>query len=91
MESDAESKADGDPALDFDPVLFNPCISEHYVVRGVAMKNGHYRDDVYDMSSEPGCRTGQGKLPDVVAEMVFKGYSAFRNINITRNSSGARK
>jgi len=73
IESDAESKADGDPAVDFDPILFNPCTPAHYVVRRVTRNSGHYWADVYDMSSEPGCRTGKGKLPDVVAEMVFKG------------------
>lgn len=80
--SDAESKADGDPALDFDPVLYNPCTPAHYVVRGVAIKNGHYWADVYDMSAEPGCRTGKGELPDVVAEMVFKeGHWQFVNFH----------
>ena len=71
IESDAESKADGDPALDFDPVLRNPCIPPHYLVRRVTIENGRYWADVYDMSSEPGCRTDQRELPDVVAEMVF--------------------
>jgi hypothetical protein len=71
--SDVESKADGDPALDFDPVLYNPCIPLHYVVRRVTRKNDHYWADVYDMSSQSGCRAGRGELPDVVAEMVFEG------------------
>lgn len=80
--SDAESKADGDPALDFDPVLYNPCTPPHYVVRRVTHKSDHYWADVYDMSSEPGCRTGKGKLPDVVAEMVFKdGHWNFVNFH----------
>lgn len=70
--SDAESKADGDPALDFDPVLYNPCIPAHYVVRRVTRKDDRYWADVYDMSSESGCRAGRGELPDVVAEMVFE-------------------
>lgn len=82
IESDAESKADGDPALDIDPVLYNPCTPADYAVRRVAIKNGHYWADVYDMSSEPGCRTGKGKLPDVVAEMAFKdGHWQFVNFH----------
>lgn len=72
IESDVESKADGDPALDFDPVLYNPCTPARYVVRRVTRNGGQYWADVYDMSSEPGCRTGKGELPDVVAEMVLK-------------------
>jgi hypothetical protein len=73
IESDAESKADGDPALDFDPVLYNPCSPARYAVRRVTRKNDHYWANVYDMSPEPGCRADKGNLPDVVAEMVFPG------------------
>lgn len=80
IESDAESKADGDPALDFDPVLYNPCTSAHYVVRRVTRNRDHYWADVYDVSSEPGCRTGRRELPDVVAEMILKnGHWQFVN------------
>lgn len=82
IESDAESKADGDPALDFDPVLYSPCTPARYIVRRVTRKNDHYWADVYDMSPEPGCRTGRGELPDVVAELDFKdGHWQFVNFH----------
>lgn len=70
IESDAESKVDGDPVLDFDPILATQDRADHYVVRNVIYKNGHYWADVYGIWARP--VPDQGKEPQVVAELVFQ-------------------
>ncbi len=71
LNSDAESKADGDPVLDFDPILNSQDPAERYVVRRVIRKNGRYWADVYGAWSRP--VSDQGKGPQVVAEIAFEG------------------
>jgi hypothetical protein len=51
IESDAESKADGDPVLDFDPILNTQDPADHYVVRDVIYKHGHYWAEIYGVWS----------------------------------------
>ena len=70
IESDAESKVDGDPVLDFDPILATQDRADRYVVRNVIYKNGHYWADVYGVWSRP--VPDQGKKPNVVAELAFR-------------------
>lgn len=70
IESDAESKVDGDPVLDFDPILATQDRADRYVVRNVIYKNGHYWADVYGVWSRP--VPDQGKEPNVVAELAFR-------------------
>ena len=69
-DSDAEAKADGDPVLDFDPILNSQDPAENYVVRNVTQKDGRYWADVYGVWARPA--PDQGKKPQVVAEMIFK-------------------
>ena len=71
INSDAEAKADGDPVLDFDPILNSQDPADRYVVRSVTRKNGRYLANVYGVWSRP--VSDQGKEPQVVAEIVFKG------------------
>jgi hypothetical protein len=70
VESDAEAKADGDPVLDFDPILNTQDPADHYVVRSTALKNGHCWAEVYGVWSRP--IPPQGEKPQVVAEIVFE-------------------
>lgn len=67
-EGRAQAQRDGEPFLDFDPVLNSQDPSRHYEVKEIAVKDGHCRADVY---GEPPGRAG-GK-PDVVAELTLKG------------------
>jgi hypothetical protein len=69
IESDAEAEADGDPVLDFDPILNTQDPAERYLVRSVASKNGRYWANVYGIWSRP--VPDQSKQPQVVAEMIF--------------------
>ena|SRR5215472_2002843 len=66
----AEEIASGDAILDFDPFLNTQDAAEHYEVRKITEKNGHYCADVYGIWSEPVSGVGNG--PQVVAEMVFE-------------------
>lgn len=68
--SDAEAEVDGDPVLDFDPILNTTDLADRYVVRNVIYKNGHYWADVYGVWSRP--VPDQGKEPNVVAELAFR-------------------
>ena len=68
--SDAEAKAEGDPVLDFDPILNTQDRAERYVVRSVTRKNGHFWANVYGVWSTPPSDQGQG--PQVVAELIFR-------------------
>jgi hypothetical protein len=70
IKSDAEAKADGDPVLDFDPILNSQDPADRFVVRSVTRKNGRYWADVYSVWSRP--FSDQGKGPDVVAEITRK-------------------
>ena len=70
IESDAEAKAEGDPVLDFDPILNSQDPAERYVVRTVTRKDGYYWAEVYGVWSRP--VPDQDKRPQVVAEMTFK-------------------
>lgn len=80
IESDAEAKADGDPVLNFDPILDSQDPAEHYVVRSVTRKNGRYWAEVYGVWSRP--VSDQGKGPQVLAEMTFEdGHWHFVNFH----------
>jgi hypothetical protein len=80
IQSDAEAKAEGDPVLDFDPILNSQDPAERYVVRTVTRKDGHYLVEVYGVWSRPVPDQGQG--PQVVAEMTFKdGHWQFVNFH----------
>lgn len=70
VESDVEAEADGDPVLDFDPILNSQDPADRYVVRSVTRKNGRYWANVYGVWTRP--VPDQGKRAQVVAEMVFK-------------------
>lgn len=70
LESDTEAKADGDPVLDFDPILNTQDPADRYEVRSVALKNGHCWAKVYGVWSRP--VAAQGEEPQVVAEIEFK-------------------
>ena len=69
-ESDAEAKADGDPVLDFDPILNSQDPAEHYIVRTVTRKNGHCWADIYGVWSRS--VPNDERRPQVVAEMIFR-------------------
>jgi hypothetical protein len=66
----AEEKASGDAILDFDPFLNSQDPAEHYEVRKVTEKNGHYWAEVYGVWSTQPSDLGNG--PQVVAEMAFE-------------------
>lgn len=68
--SDRESKAYGDPVLDFDPILATQDMGDHYVVRKVRIRNNQCYADVYGVWSRP--VSGLGKGPQVVAELIFE-------------------
>jgi hypothetical protein len=70
VESDAEAKTDGDPVLDFDPILNSQDPAERYLVRTVTRKNGHYWAEVYGVWSRPAPE--DEKRPQAIAEMIFK-------------------
>jgi hypothetical protein len=70
LESDAEAKDDGDPVLDFDPILNSQDPAERYVVRTVTRRKGHYWAEVYGIWSRPAPE--QEKRPQVIAEMIFR-------------------
>jgi hypothetical protein len=66
--SDAEAKVDGDPVLDFDPILNTQDPAERYVVQNVTYKNGHYWAEIHGVWSEP----APDNKPQVVAELTFQ-------------------
>jgi hypothetical protein len=70
IDSYAESKA-GDPVLDFDPILPSQDPTEHYVVKRVTRRNGHYWAEVYGVWTRP-VAPEEEKRPQVIAEMAFK-------------------
>jgi hypothetical protein len=71
MQSDAEAKIDGDPVLDFDPILNTQDPAERYIVRTVTFKKGRCWAEVYGVWSRP--VPDQNKRSQVVAEMSFTG------------------
>jgi hypothetical protein len=71
IDSEAEAKVDGDPVLDFDPILNSQDPAEHYVVKKVTYKNGHYWVEVYGVWSRP-VAPEEEKRPQVIAEVIFK-------------------
>ena len=78
--SEAEAKADGDPVLDFEPILNTQDPAEHYVVRAVRVTQGQCLANIYGRWSRP--VASGGEAPNVVAEMVFeKGRWVFTNFN----------
>lgn len=86
IKSDAEAKADGDPVLDFDPILNTQDPADRYEVRIISHKNGHYLASVYGVWSRP--VPDQGKEPQVVAEMVFEnGRWLFVNFHYPNSTS----
>jgi hypothetical protein len=86
IESDAEARADGDPVLDFDPILNTQDPADRYVVRGTALNNGRCWAKVYGVWSRP--IPAQGEQPQVVAEMVFKsGRWLFVNFHYPNSTS----
>jgi hypothetical protein len=88
IKSDVEAKADGDPVLDFDPILNSQDPAERYVVRRVTRKGGSCWAEVYGDWTEP--RIDQGKRPQVVAEMAFmNNHWQFVNFHYPDDSSTA--
>lgn len=69
IESDVQAEADGDPVLDFDPILNSQDPADRYKVRSVTRKDDHYWAQVYGVWSRP--IPDQGKGPQVVAEIAF--------------------
>ncbi|HTS12582.1 MAG TPA: hypothetical protein VMH00_10725 [Candidatus Limnocylindrales bacterium] len=69
IESEAEAKAEGDPVLDFDPILGTQDPADRYVVRSVSKKNGHCWAQVYGVWSRDA--SGPGKQPQVIAELAL--------------------
>lgn len=70
VRSESEAKAEGDAVLDFDPILNTQDPADHYLVRSVTRRQGHYWANVYGIWSRP--VSGQGQKPQVVAELMFK-------------------
>ena len=70
IKSEAEAEADGDPVLDFDPILNTQDPAGRYIVRSVIIKNGHCWANVYGVWSRP--IPAQSDKPQVVAEIEFK-------------------
>jgi hypothetical protein len=68
--SDAEAKAEGDPVLDFEPILNTQDPAEHYVVRTVRVSHNQCLADVYGVWTRPVPNNGQ--TLNVVAELVSK-------------------
>ena len=80
MHSEVEAKQEGDPVLDFDPILDSQDPSDHYVAKKAAEKDGHYWVEVYGVSSA--IPLDRKKEPDVVAEVVFEdGHWKFVNFH----------
>lgn len=78
--SDAEAKAEGDPVLDFEPLLNTQDPAERYVVRTVRISNNRCLADVNGVWSRP--VPSNGDAPNVVAELVFeKGRWVFVNFH----------
>lgn len=76
----AEEKSSHEAILDFDPILNSQDPADHYVVRKITEKNGHYWAEVYGIWSRP--PSGLGTGPQVVAELVFeKGRWMFVNFH----------
>jgi hypothetical protein len=68
--SDVESKVDGDPVLDFDPILNTQDMGDQYTVRSVTIDHDRCWADVYGVWSRPVPNNGQ--TLNVVAELVSK-------------------
>ena len=86
IESDAEAKTEGDPVLDFDPILNSQDPADRYAVRSVTRKNDRYWAKVYGVWSRP--VPDQSKEPQVVAEMVFRhGQWLFVNFHYPNSTS----
>jgi hypothetical protein len=78
--SDAEAKAEGDPVLDFEPILNTQDPAEHYAVRTARVNHNRCLADVYGVWSR--AVPNNGKAPNVVAELVFeKGRWVFVNFH----------
>lgn len=65
----AEEETTHEAILDFDPILNTQDPAEHYVVRKVTAKNGHYWAEIQGIWDAP--RTGVGKGHQVVAEIAY--------------------
>jgi hypothetical protein len=63
-----EEKKSHEAILDFDPILNTQDPAEHYVVRNVTERNGHFFADIYGVWNRP--VPDLGKEPQVVAEMT---------------------
>lgn len=63
-----EEKKSHEAILDFDPILNTQDPAEHYVVRNVTERNGHFFADIYGVWNKP--VPDLGKEPQVVAEMT---------------------
>jgi len=86
IESDAEAKTDGDPVLDFDPILNSQDPANRYVVRSVTSNNGRYWAAVYGVWSR--VVSDRGKGPQVVAELMRNdGRWEFVNFHYPDNTS----
>ncbi|MGH9735000.1 MAG: hypothetical protein ACRD8A_10485 [Candidatus Acidiferrales bacterium] len=75
----AEEEKSHEAILDFDPILDTQDPAEHYVVRKVTMKSGHYWAEIYGVWPTP--HPELGKRPEVVAEMSYQGRWIFVNFH----------
>jgi len=66
-ESHARAQRQGEPFLDFDPVLNSQDPAVHYVIEKSMLKDGHCWADVHGVWSEK-----ESEKPDVVAELILK-------------------
>jgi hypothetical protein len=70
LQSDEGAKTDGDPVLDFDPILASQDPAERYVVRRASVVGARCLADVYGVWSR--AVSDHGKSPQGVAELVFE-------------------
>lgn len=76
----AEEKKSHEAVLDFDPILNTQDPAEHYLVREVTERNGHFLAEIYGVWDRPPADLGKG--PQVVAEMTNKqGRWIFNNFH----------
>lgn len=82
--SDIEAKVDGDPVLDFDPIINSQDPGDRYTVRSVTISHNRCFARVYGLWRKP--TTDSGQILNVVAEMAIeKGHWAFVNFDYPRS------
>jgi hypothetical protein len=75
-----EEKKSHEAILDFDPILNTQDPAEHYLVRELTERNGHFLAEIYGVWNAPHPELGKG--PQVVAEMTrMQGRWVFINFH----------